>query len=283
MVRVKGNSGKASTSKMASQFLTMVVLAAVTVVAIKTFGTASWHSSAAMDDQTGSIRQSAASTTDTTTSSSNEKRALPRVAPPTRERKSVAVAEVPVINTADEGAKDEDENLIKIVFGRLSGGDEEGEVIVKLHPEWAPLGVKRIKELTAAKFWDGCHAFRVVPKFMVQLGINGDPKVQKKWSKNIADDPVKASNTRGTVSFAMAGKGTRTTQIFFNTVDNSRLDKQNFSPFGEVVSGMETIDRIYSGYREKPNQGMIHGEGNAYLAKQFPLLSYIKHATFGSS
>ena len=70
--------------------------------------------------------------------------------------------------------------------------------MVKLHPEWAPLGVKRIQELTATSFWDGCHAFRVLPNFMVQLGINGDPKVQKNWRNNkIADDPVVASNKRG--------------------------------------------------------------------------------------
>jgi len=81
----------------------------------------------------------------------------------------------------------------------------------------------------------------------------------------------------------MAGAGTRTTQIFFNTVNNSRLDSQKFSPFGEVISGMETIDRIYAGYRETPSQGSIQLEGNAYLNKKFPLMSYIKHATFGSS
>ena len=122
----------------------------------------------------------------------------------------------------------------------------------------------------------------MLPNFVVQLGINGDPKVQQKWRKNIKDDPVVASNSRGTVTFAMAGKGTRTTQIFFNKIDNSRLDKENFAPFGEVIrldhdlvyndevlhacllrsvllfslqsSGMDIIDRIYAGYKENADQ-----------------------------
>lgn len=110
-----------------------------------------------------------------------------------------------------------------------------GEVVVKLHPEWAPIGVERIQDLTTDSFWEGCRAFRVLPNFVVQLGINGDPAKQKKWKKNLEDDPVKTSNTRGTVTFAMAGRGTRTTQIFFNKVDNSRLDPENFAPFGEVI------------------------------------------------
>ena len=108
-------------------------------------------------------------------------------------------------------------------------------MVVKLHPEWAPIGVTRIKQLTADSFWDECRAFRVLPNFVVQLGINGNPELQRKWKKPIADDPVNASNTRGTVTFAMAGPGTRTTQIFFNKIDNSRLDTEKFAPFGEVI------------------------------------------------
>jgi peptidyl-prolyl cis-trans isomerase A (cyclophilin A) len=103
-----------------------------------------------------------------------------------------------------------------------------------------------------------CRFFRVVPNFIVQIGINGDPEVAKEWrSKHIADDPVIQSNERGTVTFAMAGKGTRTTQIFFNTGQkNAFLDKQGFAPFGRVISGMDVVDKIYDGDREKPDQGM---------------------------
>ena len=159
-----------------------------------------------------------------------------------------------------------------------------GEVVVKLKPEWAPIAVQRIKELTMDSFWDECRAFRVVPNFVVQLGINGDPQKQKRWRENIPDEAsVKGSNTRGTVTFAMAGPNTRTTQIFFNTVNNKRLDGMNFAPFGEVISGMDIIDRINNEYRETPNQGKIQQQGNEYLKKNFPKMSYIKSARFISS
>lgn len=153
---------------------------------------------------------------------------------------------------------DPNNNLIEMTFSNLDGEEgSTGIVVVKLIPEWAPLGVERFKELTAASFWEGCRAFRVVPNFVVQLGINGDPSVQKTWrSQSFKDDPVKTTNARGTITFATSGKDTRTTQIFFNIgKSNAYLDKQGFSPFGEVIKGMDVIDRIYSEYREKPNQG----------------------------
>jgi len=184
MVRVKGNNGKAAGLNMTTQFLIVVGLAVATVAAVKTFGTASWHASAVMDEQT--VHASASGIV-------KEER-KPATVPGVSVVKTAVVPVVPVLPVVPVV---QDDNLIKFVFGRLDGGEEEGEVIVKLHPEWAPLGVTRIKALTAAKFWDDCHAFRVVPNFMVQLGISGDPKIQKQWSQKIADDPVNTSNTRG--------------------------------------------------------------------------------------
>lgn len=258
MTGVKGNDGKAASSRLAIQLLAVFGFAVVAVAAVKTFGTGSWHAGATMDDH--QLRRQATEVT--------------------KVQKPAMAANVAVANQAVNKDVD-DTNLIKFVFSSLDGEEgNEGEVVVKLHPEWAPIGVKRIKELTADSFWAGCRAFRVLPNFVVQLGINGDPQKQKKWKDKIADDPVKASNTRGTVTFAMAGKGTRTTQIFFNKVDNSRLDGMGFSPLGEVVSGMEIIDRIYAEYKEKPDQGMIQQKGNEYLEKNFPKLSYIKSAEF---
>lgn len=257
---LKGNNGKAGSSKLTAQLLAVFALAVVAVAGIKTFGTASWHAGATMDDHK-----------------------IHRHASEAAYEKSAIAANVAV---ADANAKNDalDQNLIKFVFSSLDGEEgQEGDVFVKLHPEWAPIGVTRIKELTADSFWDGCRAFRVLPNFVVQLGINGDPTKQKKWGKKLQDDPVNTSNSRGTVTFATSGKATRTTQIFFNKVDNKFLDKMGFSPFGEVVSGMEVIERIYAEYKETANQGLIQKRGNEYLEKSFPKMSYIKSAEFVSA
>lgn len=128
----------------------------------------------------------------------------------------------------------------------------------------------------------------MLPGFVAQFGINGDPNVQSQWrSSSIPDDPVKVSNTRGTVVFATAGPNTRTSQIFVNTRDqgNAFLDKQGFSPFGQVVEGMDVVDKFYAGYGEGapagkgPNQALIQAKGNTYL-EAYPKLSYIKSARF---
>ena len=122
--------------------------------------------------------------------------------------------------------------------------------------------------------------------FMVQFGINGDPKLSQVWrDANIKDDPVKASNKRGNITFATAGRDTRTTQVFINFGNNAGLDDQGFAPFGQVISGMEVVDSLYGGYGEGapqghgPNQGVVQSMGNAYLEKEFAKLDYVKSAT----
>ena len=114
-----------------------------------------------------------------------------------------------------------------------------------------------------------------VPNFVVQWGIAADPK-KFPDEPAIKDDPVKTSNKRGTLTYATAGPNTRTTQLFINTSQkgNAFLDKMGFAPIAEVISGMDIVDKIYAGYGEQPDQGMIEREGNTYLEKNFPLLSY---------
>lgn len=152
---------------------------------------------------------------------------------------------------------------------------------VEVHTDWAPNGADRFYNLVKNGYYDGCRFFRVVPGFMVQFGINGDPAIQRNWeSATIPDEPVKQGNTRGTITFAKSSApNSRTTQVFINFKDNSSLNRTGFAPFGKIVSGMDVVDKIYSAYGERPEQARIQTEGTAYLAKSFPKLDYIKKAT----
>lgn len=150
---------------------------------------------------------------------------------------------------------------------------------MEVHPKWAPLGAARFKEMLDASFFQGVRFFRVVPNFVAQFGIHGDPKKSAEWrTKTIKDDKVIESNKRGTLVFATSGKDSRTTQLFINFADNGNLDAMGFAAFAKVTEGMDVVDKIYSGYAERPNQGEIQSKGNAYLKTQFPNLSYIKTA-----
>jgi peptidyl-prolyl cis-trans isomerase A (cyclophilin A) len=161
-----------------------------------------------------------------------------------------------------------------------------GEFVIEVHRDWAPLGADRFYNLARSGFFENARFFRVIAGFMAQFGINADPTVSAKWQNaNIPDDPVRQSNTRGMISFATRGPNTRTTQLFINYGDNSRLDGMGFSPFGKVTDGMDVVDKINGEYGEGaprgrgPDQGRIQEEGNAYLKKDFPNLDYIKSAT----
>jgi peptidyl-prolyl cis-trans isomerase A (cyclophilin A) len=162
----------------------------------------------------------------------------------------------------------------------------KGSFVVEVNRAWSPNGADRFYNLVKNGFYDNTRFFRVIPGFMVQFGISGDPSVAATWrDADIKDDPVKQSNTRGMITFATAGPNTRTTQVFINFDDNAGLDGQGFSPFGKVVSGMEVVDALYGGYGEGapsgkgPNQGLVQQQGNAYLEQAFPKLDYIKQAT----
>jgi peptidyl-prolyl cis-trans isomerase A (cyclophilin A) len=163
----------------------------------------------------------------------------------------------------------------------------KGPFVIEVHRSWAPVGADRFYNLVKNGFYDDTRFFRVLDGFMAQIGINGNPSVQSSWrSATIQDDPVKESNKRGFVTFAKSGApNSRSTQIFVNYRDNTNLDKQGFAPFGQVTSGMDVVDKLYSGYGEGapsgrgPEQGRIQAEGNAYLVKDFPKLDYVKKAT----
>lgn len=162
----------------------------------------------------------------------------------------------------------------------------KGDFVVEVRRAWAPNGADRFYNLARAGFFDDSRFFRVVSGFVAQFGIPGDPAVAAVWrSQTIRDDPVRQSNTRGFLAYAMTGPDARTTQIFINLGDNSRLDKDGFAPFGRVVAGMEVVERLYAGYGEGAGGGMRGGRqgkifegGNSYLDREFPKLDRLLRA-----
>ena len=157
-----------------------------------------------------------------------------------------------------------------------------GDFVIEVKREWSPNGADRFYQLVSSGLYDDCKFFRVVPGFMVQFGINGDPKVAAKWREaTIKDDPVIKSNKRGFVTFAKSGlPNSRTSQIFISYADkNTFLDSQGFSPFGQVIEGMDVVDKINSQYGEKPDQSQVQSRGNEYLNDKFPKLDGVTKAT----
>jgi len=153
---------------------------------------------------------------------------------------------------------------------------------LKVHRDWSPKGADRLYWLFTHRYYDGVRFFRAVPNFVVQFGMSPDTAVTRAWTdRHFADDSVTRSNVRGTLSFATGGPNTRTTQLFINLKDNSRLDSRGFSVLAQVIAGMPVVDSLYQGYGEGeprgkgPSQDRIAKEGEAYLARDFPLLDKI--------
>ena len=177
---------------------------------------------------------------------------------------------------------------------RVAFQTSRGQFDVMARKAWAPIGVDRFYTLVQSKYFDDVRFFRVVKGFVAQFGMSGDPKVMDEWKgRCMADEPVQHTNSRGTMSFARGGPATRSVQLFVNLADNPVLDSLSgfgFPPIAEVVSGMDVVDSLYSGYgdaaprsgpqygREGPDQDSITARGNAYLNGGWPKLDYIKSA-----
>ncbi|HEX4343888.1 MAG TPA: peptidylprolyl isomerase [Verrucomicrobiae bacterium] len=162
----------------------------------------------------------------------------------------------------------------------------KGKITIEVTRALSPNGADRFYNLVRSGYFKDIAFFRVIPGFMCQFGISGDPAVSAKWREaNISDDAVKTSNARGAITFATAGPNTRTTQLFINLVDNANLDGMGFSPFGKVTEGMDVVDKLNGEYGEGapggrgPDQGRVQMQGNEYLKKDFPNLDYIKSAS----
>jgi peptidyl-prolyl cis-trans isomerase A (cyclophilin A) len=169
---------------------------------------------------------------------------------------------------------------------RVKFATTKGDFTVQVHRAWAPKGADRFYRLVTEGYFKDVRFFRVLPGFMAQFGLSGNPALNAKFDTlRIADDPVTQSNKRGMLTFATAGPNTRSNQFFINYGDNASLDVQGFAPIGRVVDGMKVVDAVYSGYGEGapngtgPSQDLIVTKGNEYLQRAFPKLDYIKSAT----
>lgn len=158
-----------------------------------------------------------------------------------------------------------------------------GDIDVEFVPEWSPLAVERVRELAELGYWEGARVYRVNDRY-AQFGYSGRPALDSVWiPAGLPDEPTRASNTRGTVSFARGGPDTRSAILFINRSDNSNLDRLpwngvvGFPPVGRVVSGMEAVDRLYSGYGDEPMQweDSISVLGNPFLDRAYPQLDSV--------
>jgi peptidyl-prolyl cis-trans isomerase A (cyclophilin A) len=163
---------------------------------------------------------------------------------------------------------------------RVAFETTRGTFVVQVNRAWAPVGADRFYRLLGQRFYDGEKFFRVVPGFVAQFGLNGDPKRNEPWdNKRIVDDTVRHQNVKYTLTFAsLMMPNTRSYQMFFNLKDNLQLDRMGFAPIGAVVEGQAVVDSLYSGYGETPDQPMIQAQGNDYLDHMFPKLDAIKTA-----
>jgi peptidyl-prolyl cis-trans isomerase A (cyclophilin A) len=164
-----------------------------------------------------------------------------------------------------------------------------GSFLVEVHRDWSPHGSDRFYHLVRMKYYDDSRFFRVVPGRWVQFGISGNPTIaQQQHRITIPDDLLKQHNTRGYVAFSNTGPNTRSTQVFINLGDNTARNdiEAGFAPFGQVIEGMDVVEKLYGGYGEHSGGGMRAGhqdqifqDGNAWLDREYPKLDKLIRAT----
>jgi peptidyl-prolyl cis-trans isomerase A (cyclophilin A) len=179
------------------------------------------------------------------------------------------------------------ENVVVPEVYRVSFETTQGNFVVEVTRAWAPRGADRFHELVRVRYFDEGRFFRVVSGFIAQFGVHRKYEVHAAWRQlMILDDPPKEKNVRGTLAFAQSGPNTRATEVFINLADNTRLDQEGFVPFGKVVEGMDTVDKLYSGYGDLRPQGKeidagrVEESANDYLIPRFPKMDYTKRARF---
>ena len=194
--------------------------------------------------------------------------------PAVGQRTAPAVANPLLKGPAATPARSPDQYRASVVTSR-------GTFTLQITRALAPLGADRFYEMVNAGYFTDVRFFRVVPGFVAQFGMHGDPEVNTVWQdRHLVDEPAKASNARGAIVFATTPEpNSRANQFFINLVDNTnKLDALHFAPFGKVVEGMDVVDKLNTEYAEQVNQMRLASKGNAYLRAWFPALDSIVSA-----
>jgi peptidyl-prolyl cis-trans isomerase A (cyclophilin A) len=158
-----------------------------------------------------------------------------------------------------------------------------GEIRMVLYRDWSPAAVERAYELIQDGFYDGARFYRVNDQY-AQFGFSGRPALDSAWMpRRLPDEPVRASNERGVVTFARAGPASRNFVMFVNLTDNRFLDTWSgdgvagFPPVGRVVGGLDVAERLHAEHGDQivPLEDSILARGNAFLDERFPGLDSI--------
>ena len=124
---------------------------------------------------------------------------------------------------------------------------KDGRVVIQLRPDLAPKHVARIKELTRAGFYDGLKFHRVIDGFMAQTG---DPNGDGTGGSTLPDLKAEFTNAnfgRGTIGMARAQSPNSANSQFFICFDDCSFLNGQYTVWGQVVSGMEFVDKIKKG------------------------------------
>jgi peptidylprolyl isomerase len=123
----------------------------------------------------------------------------------------------------------------------------KGRVVIRLRPDLAPKHVEQIKTLAAQGFYDGVVFHRVIPGFMAQTG---DPTGTGMGGSDLPDLPAEFTDTnfaRGVVGMARAQDPNSANSQFFIMFDEGAFLNGQYTVWGEVVEGMDVVDRINPG------------------------------------
>ncbi|HEY0708682.1 MAG TPA: peptidylprolyl isomerase [Polyangia bacterium] len=156
-----------------------------------------------------------------------------------------------------------------------------GEFTVRVERSWAPVAADRFYNLVRGAFFDQMRFHRVHKGISVEFGIHGHPAVSQTWmNARLPDEPTRIRPDRGWLSFVSVGPSSRSTEIVIDLAPKRR-HAQRLVPFGRVISGIDTLDRLEDGdgvpgtAATHPSAARLRIEGHRYLEREFPRLDFI--------